>query len=140
MNERDAQAKLVVSEMMKNDAFSRWMQIQIIEIREGYSHISMQIRKEMLNGFGIVHGGILFSLADSAFAFSCNSDGKLTLALDTNISFLKSAKEGEVISAIGEKINATRKTGLYIVKIFNEENEMIAMFKGTSYKTQKDLL
>lgn len=140
MNERDAHARLVVSEMMKKDAFSRWMQIQIIEIRDGYSHIAMKIRQEMLNGFGIVHGGILFSLADSAFAFSCNSDGKLTLALDTNISFLKSAKEGEVISAIGEKINATRKTGLYIVKIYNEQRELIAMFKGTSYKTQKDLL
>lgn len=79
--EKNEFAKQVVAEVMKNDLFSQWLGIEIIEIKEGYSKISMQVRKEMINGLGIVHGGICFSLADSAFA--CNNRNNLSVALGT---------------------------------------------------------
>ena len=81
--------KQVVEHMMANDLFSQWLGISIIEIKEGYSKIKMTVREEMINGFGIVHGGIAFSLADSAFAFACNNRNVLSVALDTSINFLK---------------------------------------------------
>ncbi len=140
MNEKDKYARQVVDQLMRTDAFSRWMNLQILEVKDGYSKLSLTVSAKMLNGFGIVHGGIIFSLADSAFAFACNSNGKLTLALDANIAFAKPAKEGETIFATAEMVNSTRKTGIYVVKVVNEQNELVAFFKGTSYKTEKDLL
>ena len=86
--EKDKLANDVVNHMMKHDLFSQWLGIEILEIKEGYSKIKMIIRKEMVNGFGIIHGGIAFSLADSAFAFACNNRNVLSVALDTSINFI----------------------------------------------------
>ena len=85
--EKDKEALAVVNHMMEHDAFSRWLGISILEIREGYSRIRMTIRPEMVNGFGIIHGGIAFSMADSAFAFACNNRNTLSVALDTSCSY-----------------------------------------------------
>ena len=139
MNEKDILANKVVSKMLETDYFSQWMGIEILEIREGYSRIQMTVRKEMMNGFGIAHGGISFAFADSAFAFACNSDGKITLALDVSISFPKPAKEGDVLIAEAKELNKTRRTGLYLIEITNQQKELIAVFKGTCYKTEKNL-
>ena len=78
-SEKDKLANEVVSHMMDNDLFSQWLGIEILEIKEGYSRIQMTIRNEMVNGFGIVHGGIPFSMADSAFAFACNNRNNLSV-------------------------------------------------------------
>ena len=139
MNEKDILANKVVSKMLDTDYFSQWMGIEVLEIREGYSRIQMTVRKEMMNGFGIAHGGISFAFADSAFAFACNSDGKITLALDVSISFPKPAKEGDVLIAEAKELNKTRRTGLYLIEITNQQKELIAVFKGTCYKTEKNL-
>ena len=139
MNEKDILANKVVSKMLETDYFSQWMGIEVLEIREGYSRIQMTVRKEMMNGFGIAHGGISFAFADSAFAFACNSDGKITLALDVSISFPKPAKEGDVLIAEAKELNKTRRTGLYLIEITNQQKELIAVFKGTCYKTEKNL-
>jgi len=139
MNEKDILANKVVSKMLDTDYFSQWMGIEVLEIREGYSRIQMTVRKEMMNGFGIEHGGISFAFADSAFAFACNSDGKITLALDVSISFPKPAKEGDVLIAEAKELNKTRRTGLYLIEITNQQKELIAVFKGTCYKTEKNL-
>ncbi len=139
MNEKDILANKVVSKMLETDYFSQWMGIEILEIREAYSRIQMTVRKEMMNGFGIAHGGISFAFADSAFAFACNSDGKITLALDVSISFPKPAKEGDVLIAEAKELNKTRRTGLYLIEITNQQKELIAVFKGTCYKTEKNL-
>jgi len=79
----------VVAHMMQNDLFSQWMGIKVLEIKEGYSKIQMTVRPEMINGFGIVHGGVAFSFADSCFAFACNNRNVLSVALDTSINFTK---------------------------------------------------
>ena len=89
----------VVTYMMANDLFSQWLGIQVLEIKEGYSKIKMTVRKEMINGFGIVHGGIAFSLADSAFAFACNNRNILSVALDTSINFIKPVHVGDDLTA-----------------------------------------
>ena len=98
--------------MMLHDKFSDWMGIKVLEIREGYSRISMEIREEMLNGFGIVHGGIPFSMADSAFAFACNNRNNLSVALDVTISFMKALHVGDVHTAEAKEIHNGRSTGV----------------------------
>lgn len=140
MIEKDVLAKHVVDKMLETDYFSQWMGVKIVDVKEGYSKIQMTLRKEMLNGFGVAHGGITFSLADSAFAFACNSDGKITLALDVSISFPKPGKEGDILTAEAKLVNKTNRTGLYMVEVRNQNNDLVALFKGTCYKTEKLLL
>lgn len=94
----------------------------------------------MLNGFGIVHGGIIFSAADSAFAFACNSHGRLSVALDVQISFIRSAKEGETLYVDCKEIHLGNKTAFYDIAITNEQKEIVATFKSTSYRTSRNVL
>ena len=140
MTEKDVLAKQVVDKMMETDYFSQWMGVKILDVKEAYSKIQMTLRKEMLNGFGVAHGGITFSLADSAFAFACNSDDKVTLALDVSISFPKPGREGDILTAEAKLINKTNRTGLYLIEVRNQDSDLIALFKGTCYKTEKILL
>ena len=90
----DEKAKQVVDKMMRDDLFSQWLGIEVLEVKEGYSKIKMMVRKEMINGFGIVHGGIAFSLGDSCFVFACNNRNNLSVALDTAINFTKPGQSG----------------------------------------------
>jgi acyl-CoA thioesterase len=126
--------------MLQHDAFSRWLGIEVLEVREGYSKIQMTLRQEMLNGFGVIHGGIAFSLADSAFAFACNNRNNLSLALDTSINFLKTTLPGDVLTAEATEQHNGRSTGLYQVSITRHEGEMVALFKGVCFRTGKALV
>lgn len=138
--EKDILANSVVAYMMEHDNFSQWMQVQVIEVREGYSKISIEIRKEMVNGLGIVHGGITFSLADSAFAFACNSRNNLSVALDVTISFTKAVSIGDVLTAEAKEIHNGRSTGVYLITIINQKNKQVALFKGTCFRTGKNVI
>src|ERR1700755_2849525 len=109
--------KNVVNHMMENDYFSQWMGVKVIEVKEGYSKIGMTIRKEMRNGFGIVHGGIPFSLADSAFAFACNNRNNLSVALDVTINFTKPVHVNDILIAEARELHNGRTTGLYHIYI-----------------------
>lgn len=140
MSNTDATARAVVDHMMDHDAFSQWLGIQVLEIREGYSRISMTIRQEMVNGFGIVHGGVPFAFADSAFAFACNNRNNLSVALDVTISFMKAVHIGDVLTAEAKEIHNGRSTGVYLITIHNQKNEQVALFKGTCFRTGKTLL
>jgi acyl-CoA thioesterase len=125
---------------MDHDAFSQWLCIEVIEIKEGYSKIQMTIRKEMVNGFGIVHGGIPFSLADSAFAFACNNRNNLSVALDVTITFTKAVNVGDVLIAEAKEVHNGRSTGVYLITVINQKNEQVALFKGTCFRTGKNLV
>jgi acyl-CoA thioesterase len=127
----------VVQHMMEHDSFSQWLGIEVLEIKEGYSRITMLLRDEMLNGFGIVHGGIAFSLADSAFAFACNNRNNISMALDTSITFTKALKPGMRITAEAKELHNGRSTGLYLVTVTNENQEQVALFKGTCFRSGK---
>lgn len=138
--EKDQLAKNVVGKMMQDDAFSQWLGISVVEVREGYSKISMTLRDDMLNGFGVVHGGIAFSLADSAFAFACNNRNNLSVALDTNITFTKATKPGDVLTAEAKEVHNGKSTGLYLITVTNQQGEQVAHFKGTCFRTGKTLV
>jgi acyl-CoA thioesterase len=138
--QKDQLATSVVDHMMENDFFSQWMQVKVLEIKEGYSKIQMTIRKEMVNGFGIVHGGLPFSLADSAFAFACNNRNNLSVALDVTITFTKAVNVGDVLTAEAKEFHNGRSTGVYIITVSNQKDEQIALFKGTCFRTGKTLV
>lgn len=139
-NEKDILAGKVVDKMMRDDLFSQWLGIEVLEIKEGYSKIKMTVRKEMINGFGIVHGGIAFSLADSAFAFACNNRNVLSVALDTSINFLKPVQVNDELIAEATELHNGKSTGLYQIKIINQNNHVVAIFKGTCFRTNKKLI
>lgn len=130
----------VIEHMMNHDAFSQWMGIEVLETKEGYSKIRMTVREEMVNGFGIVHGGISFSLADSAFAFACNNRNNLSVALDVTITFTKPVNVGDVLTAEANEVHNGRNTGVYLITINNQNNQQVALFKGTCFRTGKTLV
>ena len=141
MNEQsNALAKQVVDHMMVNDLFSQWLGIEVLDIKEGYSRIKMLVRKEMINGFGIVHGGIAFSLADSAFAFACNNRNVLSVALDTSINFTKPVHVGDTLTADAKELHNGKSTGLYHITIRNQQDHVVALFKGTCFRTNNKLI
>ena len=130
----------VVAKMMQDDLFSQWLGISIIEIAEGYSKIKMTVRPEMMNGLGIVHGGIAFSLGDSCFAFACNNRNVLSVALDTSINFLKPVHVADELTAEAKELHNGKSTGLYHITITNQNEHVVAVFKGTCYRTNKTLV
>jgi len=130
----------VVSHMVQHDLFSQWLGIEVLEINAGYSKIKMTVRPEMINGFGIVHGGIAFSLADSAFAFACNNRNVLSVALDTAINFLKPVHVGDLLIAEAKELHNGKSTGLYHITIANQHEHTVAVFKGTCFRTNKKLV
>ena len=131
-------AKKVVDKMYDNDAFSQWLGIEILEISEGFCKLKMTIRKEMLNGFQIAHGGIAYSLADSALAFASNSHGRKSLSVETSISHTISVNEGDILMAETNEVSLSQKIGIYLINIKNQNEQEVALFKGTVYRTSKE--
>lgn len=130
----------VVAHMMEHDLFSQWLGVELLDVKDGYSKIKMLIRKEMINGFGIVHGGVTFSLADSAFAFACNNRNVLSVALDTSINFLKPVNVGDELIAEAVELHNGKSTGLYTISITNQKDMLVAVFKGNCFRTNKKLM
>jgi len=130
----------ITTQMLANDRFSQWLGLQIDESGPGYCRLHFQIREEMLNGFAVVHGGVLFSAADSAFAFACNSHGPLTLALDVSISFTRPARTGDILFIEAREAHLGNRTGLYEVRTTNAAGELVTLFKGTAYRTSKSVI
>ena len=128
----------VFKKMYDNDAFSQWLGIEVVEAKDGYCELKMPVRKEMLNGFQIAHGGIAYSLADSALAFASNSHGRKSLSVETSISHTVSVKEGDVLTANTEELSLSDKIGVYHITITNQDNQEVAYFKGTVYRTTKE--
>ncbi len=128
----------VVQEMMKNDFFSQWLGIEVLEVTEGTCKLKMVVKKDMLNGFGIAHGGIAFALADSALAFAANSRNKKSLVLDANISFIAPVKENDFLIAIAEEVNTTNRTGIYGISVRNQDDNLVAVFKGIVFRKSEN--
>lgn len=136
----DTTPQQVVNHMMQHDLFSQWLGIEVLEVKEGYSKIKMKVREEMINGFGIVHGGIAFSLSDSAFAFACNNRNVLSVALDTSINFTKPVHVGDTLIAEAKELHNGKSTGLYHITVSNQNDHVVALFKGTCFRTNKKLV
>ncbi|CAN5457800.1 hydroxyphenylacetyl-CoA thioesterase PaaI [soil metagenome] len=131
-------AQKVVDTMFDQDWFSQWLGIERMEVVPGRCVLRMTIRKEMLNGFGIAHGGITYSLADSALAFASNSHGRKSVSVETSISHLEMLREGDVITAIAEEESLSHKIAIYTITIVNHTGKKVALFKGTVYRSSKE--
>lgn len=139
--EKNQRAQLIVAKMMDLDYCSQWLGFEFLKLEEGSCHLSMKIRKEMLNGFGTLHGGIAYALADSALAFAVNSFGTISPLINGSMTYAKAAKEGDVIVAKAEVIFLGNKKADIDVTIFcNNEEQAFYFFRGTVYRTSKNHL
>ena len=129
--------KEIVSKMLNNDAMSQWLGIKLVKIEKGNVSISMVVKKEMTNGFGIAHGGITYSLSDSCLAFSANTHGIHSVSIETSISHLKPVNVGDVLTAKTTEISLTKRVGVYQIEVFNQNNHLVSTLKGTMYRTGK---
>lgn len=123
--------------MLAQDFFSQWLGIELLEVRDHYCLLEMPIRSEMINGLRTVHGGVTFSLADSALALSSNNLDEASVALSCHINFTKQVKLGDVLRAESRQIHDTRKTGIYEIEVKNQNQVLVASFRGTVYKIGK---
>ncbi len=131
-------ATRIIDAMMGKDLFSQWLGIERLEEGQGYCRLRMTVRPEMCNGFGIAHGGISFSLADSALAFSSNSQGKHALSIETSISHIRPLLAGETIIAIADEKSLGNRIAIYEVRVEKEDGELVALFKGTVFRKDKE--
>lgn len=132
-----SKAEKIVNQMMENDFFSQWLGVELVEVKDGYAQIRMTVRKEMLNGHGIMHGGISFSLADSAFAFASNSHGQKAVSIETSINHMKPVFEGDTITATAQKENVSRSIGNYMVRV-TRGDDLVGLFKGVVFRKQEE--
>ena len=138
-DDRDAQhlAERVVGAMVVSDAFSRWLGIEVIEIAPRRSTCRLTVREEMVNGFGVTHGGIAFSLADSAFAFACNTHGSVTVSIENSITYPAPIADGDVLTAVAREDAASGRLSYYSAEVRNQRDEIVALFRGTAFKTTR---
>ena len=123
--------------MLSLDAYSQWLGIEILECELGRCKVAMTVRKEMLNSMNKAHGGITYSLADTAFGFAANTHGRFAVSIETSINHIEAVNEGDylVAESIIEKVN--NKLGFNIIEV-KRGNEMVALFKGVVYRTYKE--
>ena len=128
-------AAQVVAGMLARDAFSQWLGLELVHLSEGRCVLRMRVRADMVNGFGVAHGGIAFSLADSAMAFACNDSANVTVAVDNSISYPAAIRVDDELVATAERESASRKLGYYRVTVRRQDGEAVALFRGTVYRT-----
>lgn len=126
----------IFREMMSNDQFSQWLGIDCKKIAPGYCELEMTVRREMLNGFGIAHGGITYALADSALAFASNSRERQAVSVETSIAHLKPVSEGTLLKAVASEVHLGHKIAHYQIDV-TVAGELVASFKGTVYRSSK---
>ena len=135
-----AQAVAVKDRMLQNDAFSHLLGLEVDEVGVGFCRLHFTVRSDMLNGFGALHGGVTFAAADSAFAFACNSHGRLSVGLSVTIDYLEAGRPGDVITVEAREESLKHKVGVYQVRVVNQHGQALALFKGTSYRTSTVIL
>jgi acyl-CoA thioesterase len=136
----DAQAlaERLVGRMLERDAFSAWMGLEVAEVRPGSCTVRMRVRDEMLNGFGVCHGGVTFSLADSALAFACNTHGRVTMSIENSITYPVAVQPGERLTATAREESVSARLGFYRVEVRNDAGTIVALFRGTVYRTKRE--
>jgi acyl-CoA thioesterase len=139
MPEQKMSPEEILITMLKRDRFTQWLGLEIDEYRTGYCKLHYRVNSEMLNGFENIHGGVLFAAADSAFAFACNSHGNITVALDVSISFTRPARIGDLLTVEAVEVFLGNKIGIYDIRTTNEKGELVSLFKGTAYRTGKEV-
>lgn len=133
-------AEACATTLWEPDTCSQWLGMQLEEVRPGYARISMQVRPEFLNGHGICHGGLMFTLADSTFAFACNSHNAPTVAAGCSIEFLKPVQGNDTLTAIGQQQTQSGRHGIYDIRVSNGAGEVVAMFRGKSAQLKGEIV
>jgi acyl-CoA thioesterase len=131
-------SEAIVGRMFDHDAFSQWLGIERVSVSEGSCELRMTVRPEMCNGFEVLHGGISYSLADSALAFASNSHGRKSMSIDTSISHIATGKSGDILTAIAREDSLKNRIAIYTVEVTNQRSELVALFKGTVYRSEKE--
>ena len=129
----------IVSLMLQKDQFSKWLNLSVVSIKSGRCTIELYLKQEMLNGFEILHGGIYFSLADSAIAFAANAKGKVAKTTQADIKYYKATALPNKLQVVATEIEATNKLGYYNAKITNNQNQLIAEINATVYFSSESL-
>ena len=132
-------AEAVQALMLRHDAFTQWLGLTFEEVGPGHCRLRLPVRPEMRNGFGTLHGGILFAAADSALGFASNSHGRFSVALSATIDYLAPAHPGDVLTVEAREESLRHTIGVYAIRVTNQANVLIALFKGTAYRSSKDL-
>lgn len=138
MTSSEKAIKIVEQIMLRNDTFSKWMDVEITKITPGSCCLKVSIREEMLNGFQTCHGGVSYSIADSALAFASNSHGIQAVSIETSISHTKVILAGDIITAVATEKNLSKRFGVYEVILTNQKGETVALFKGTVFRNGKE--
>jgi acyl-CoA thioesterase len=123
--------------MLERDRFSRWLGLELDALGPRSCTLRMTVRDDMLNGFGVSHGGIVFSLADSAMAFACNQGEAVTVAIDNAISYPAPVRAGDQLTAVAEEEAASGRLGYYAVTVRRRDGDVVALFRGTVYRTKR---
>ncbi len=134
--DRQSLARLVARGMYARDFAAQAIDLEILEVTPGFARVAMRVRRDMLNGHAVCHGGYIFTLADSAFAYACNSDNHVTVALACHISFVAPAREGDRLVAVAREVAKAGRTGVYDVTVMDQEGRTVATFRGNSYRTR----
>jgi len=128
----DNLAQRAADAMWSGDHATQSLGMTLVSVTAGAAVISMPVRQDMVNGHGLCHGGFIFTLADSAFAFACNSRNQVTVAAGARIDFLKSAKLEDVLTATAQVVHQGKRTGVYDVQVVNQLGQVVAEFRGNS--------
>jgi acyl-CoA thioesterase len=131
-------AERVVEAMMTADAFSRWLGIKVLAVRPREATVAMTVRGEMVNGFGVSHGAIVYALADSALAFASNTHGQITVSIENSITYPHAVRVGDDLVARAEEESASNRLGYFRVTVTRKDGTVVGLFRGTVYKTKKD--
>ena len=137
----DAQqlAERVVAEMLEHDAFSRWLGLEVTSVAPNAATVRMTVRPEMVNGFGACHGGIAFSLADSALAFASNTHGRVTVSVENSIRYPAPIAPGDVLTATAVQETAGRRLAYFNVTVTRDSGDVVGLFRGTVYRTSREI-
>lgn len=134
MSDPQSVAEASARAMYGQDRASQALGMRVLEVRPGYARLAMKVREDMVNGHQLCHGGLIFTLADSAFAFACNTYDLVTVASAATVEFLLSAHLGDELTAIAEERSRSKRTGIYDVSVSNQRGECVALFRGRSYQ------
>ena len=134
MSDPQAVADASARAMYAEDGASQALGMRILEVRPGYARLAMKVREDMVNGHQLCHGGLIFTLADSAFAFACNTYDLVTVASAASVEFLLTARLGDELTAIAEERSRSKRTGVYDVTVRNSQGECVALFRGRSHQ------
>lgn len=134
----ERRAAAVVRHMLTRDAFSRWLGLELLSVGPAHVSLRMRVREDMTNGFGVCHGGVTFAFADSAFAFACNTGGRVTVSIENSMTYPAAVRVGDVLLAEAEQEASSRQLSYYRVRVTRSDGAVVALFRGTAFQTDKE--